>query len=454
MSKLLLILSMIILLFFSILSLYIYNSYWIAVILLLVNFTVTFFIVNKNNKFNNIINLQSYFLLGFFVFFLGRFLSLFIDKSLYSSIFCINFIFSYCEDMPNIIYLIFILNLILIFYSLAFVNKRQKIFSLVPEKIIPKKRILVIYFLTIISIMLVLYNTVSAITTAISQGYLALYANQAESYQTPYALLISTFSVACVATIYSVRNEIKPILFKLIFLAFSFTMVINILTGSRAAFISVLLLLLWHFYGSKSIAAIKYLILLAFSFLVIYTVDIVASISGARPVQVNTGIIQSISDNLYSQSTTLMVFNSSIHVEGYPTLGYVKTLLPGIQILFPLFGFTERREFDWTSYMTYHENKVAYNEGLGLGWSIFSDFYVMSFSFLPIFCLFVYFFGKFTIYVSDADNKFKTGLLFICITSFFGLSRSSISPLIFVIIVYAILSLYLGSLRIKKRTVL
>lgn len=454
MNKIFMLLLMIVFSIISMLSLYLSDKYLISSILLLLNFFLTFIIVNMNNRVNNLINLQSFFLLGFFVFFLARFASFLLEKSLYSQVFCMNFIFYYCESMPNIIYLILVLNLILISYSLGFVFHHNNNYTAFSSYKISKRKIIIIYILALLSLLLVISNNVNIIIIAITQGYIALYANQAEAYQTPYALLISTFSATSMAVLYSFKRQIRPLFFNIIFSLFIMSMLSVILTGSRSVFVSSLLLLLWHFYGQKSISKIKYLLLLIFCFLTLYTIDIIAALSGARPNQESTGIIHTMAESLYGQGITLMVFNSSINVENYPILGYIKTLLPGIQILFPPFGVTERHEFDWSSFMTYSENREAYQEGYGLGWSIFSDFYILSFKILPVFCLFVYLFSRFTIYISNANSNFKEGLLFICIMSFFGISRASISPLIFTIIIYIIFSLYSGSLRIKKRAVL
>lgn len=455
MKKTLLFITMVLVTLMGLLVLSISDNYFIPVALLITNFMLVFYIVNIGNKVKGFINLQSFFLLGFLLFFMGRFVALMLDESIYTDVFCMSFIFYYCEVFPNIAYLMLVLNLILVSYALAFIIKPKTYYKKFVKPVISRKRILVIYIITFISLIFVSRLLIDSIILAITQGYMALYVNQAESYQTPYGLLVSTVSIAGMAVIYSVKNHVRPLLFNTIFTIFILTSLLSILTGSRSAFISSLLLIIWHFYKNKNMSMLKYFILSLLFIAIIYSVDFVASISGARPVdQKNSDFIQIVSSSLFNQGTTLMIFNSSIKIESYPLLGYIKTLLPGIQILFPPFGISERHEFDWSSYMTYHENRAAYNEGFGLGWSIFSDFYILSFKFLPLFCLMIYFFGRLTIYVSSADSIFKKGLLFICIISFFGLSRSSISPLIFTIIVYTIFSLYLRSLKVKKWSVI
>lgn len=435
----------------SLLLIYIYNDYYVSSIFLIVNFVLVFFIVNINNRIKGFMNLQSFFLFGFLLFFLGRFLALILDKTIYSDIFCMDFIFYYCESPSNINYLMLVLNLILISYALAFIKKPKEYHTQATEPIISKKRILIIYVVTLSSLIFVIHALINTVMLAITEGYMALYINQGESYQTPYALVINTIAVAGMAIMYSVKDNIKPLPFNIIFIIFILTLLASILTGSRSGFVSSLLLIMWHFFKNKDMSIIKYILLALLFILVMYSIDIIASISGARPVdQTNSSLIQGVSGILFGQGTTLMIFNSSMNVENYPLLGYIKTILPGIQVLFPPFGINERYEFDWSSYMTYRENRTAYNEGFGLGWSIFSDLYILSFKFLPIFCLMIYFFGRFTLYVNSANSIFKKGLLFICIISFFGLSRNSVSPLIFTIIVYIVFSLYLRSLKIKR----
>lgn len=450
MKFLVMFLLMIILLFFSMLSLALFNNYYFSCILLIVNFIFSFFIVNSKNNIRNFVNLQSFFLLGFFVFFLGRISALLLNPSLYNEIFCIDFIFNYCEGNSNINYLILVLNLILLSFSAPFLLYSKFKNVVINQDKILKNRLVILYLVTFVSSLLVINNVLSSVFLAVSQGYMALYANQVESYQTPYMLLINTIAIAGMAVLYSLKEKIKPIFFNVIFLLFLLSMLFLILTGSRAAFISALLLIIWHIYKNKSINFIRYFVLLLFSLLVIYSIDTIAALSGARPTESNGGFLKNMGDTLYNQGITLMVFNSSINIQDYPLLGYIKTLLPGIQVVFSHFDINERHEFDWSSYMTYHENRQAYNQGLGLGWSIFSDFYILSFGILPIFCLFIYLFGKFLIYVSNANNNFKMGLLFICILSCFSIVRASISPLIFTIIIYIFFCLYIGTLRIKK----
>ena len=82
-----------------------------SICFLIINFLISFFIVNMNNLNTNLINMQSIFLMGFLLFFLGRFVAFLLDPSLYNKLFCTDFIFNYCSSSTDINFLIFLLNL-------------------------------------------------------------------------------------------------------------------------------------------------------------------------------------------------------------------------------------------------------------------------------------------------------------------------------------------------------
>src|SRR5690606_11612412 len=93
-----------------------------SIYLLIINFLISFFIVNMNNLNTNLINMQSIYLLGFLVFFLVRFVAFLLDSSLYDKLFCTDFIFNYCSSSTDINFLIFLLNLILVAFSMGFLS--------------------------------------------------------------------------------------------------------------------------------------------------------------------------------------------------------------------------------------------------------------------------------------------------------------------------------------------
>lgn len=209
MTKVLWLVVMIIGSLFSLLSIVIYDNYFFSSILILLVFSICFFLSNSNNKVKNFINLQSFFLLGFLLFFLGRMIAVLFNRNIGSSLFCIDFIFDYCEEGDGVLYLVFIVNLILISFASAFVfsfntgRHSSKSTIVIDCKHVSKNKFFVIYLIGLLSLISVIFSTLDTVYLAINSGYMALYANQAESYTPPFFLLVSTISIASMAVIYS-----------------------------------------------------------------------------------------------------------------------------------------------------------------------------------------------------------------------------------------------------------
>ncbi len=425
-----------------------------SIYLLIINFIISFFIVNMNNLNTNLINMQSIFLLGFLVFFLGRFVAFLLDSSLYDKLFCIEFIFSYCSQSGDINFLIFLLNLILVAFSMAFLSKvniSRDINHLDESNIfISKNKICLIYFLFFFSLGISFYHRLESIALAISDGYMSLYASQAESYETPFVMLFSVLINCSLALLYSLRKSLNNKIFGVAVGLYILNLLLGIVTGSRALFISGLILLTWMIFRNRRIKKIFYIGGIGICALTLGAVNWLAGLSGARAFSESSNFLEAVSETIYSQGITLMVFNSSIHTEGFPILGAIKTIIPGIQAIFPLFGLNNRHEFDWGSYMIFTENKNAYQDGFGLGWSIYSDFYIFSLGFLPLFYLFVYLFGRLIINVSKNSGYYNEGIVFIFVLVLFSINRGQLSPLIFSVIVYSLLCLFVGTLKVRR----
>lgn len=425
-----------------------------SIYLLIINFLISFFLVNMNNLNTNLINMQSIFLIGFLVFFLGRFVAFLLDPSLYNKLFCTDFIFNYCSSSTDINFLIFLLNLILVAFSMAFLNKvnisKGVNHSGLNNIFISKNKIGLIYLLFFLSLGVSFYQRLQTISLAVSGGYMALYASQAESYETPFVMLFGVLANCSLALLYSLRKNLNSKIFGVAVGLYILNLFIGIMTGSRASFIGGLILLIWMIFRNRRVKKIFYIAGIGICVLIVGVVNWLAGLSGARAFSESSNFLETLSETIYSQGITLMVFNSSVHTEGFPILGAVKTIIPGIQAIFPLFDINQRYEFDWGSYMTFVENKNAYQEGFGLGWSIYSDFYIFSLGFLPLFYLFIYLFGRLIVILSKSSGYYNEGLIFIFILMLFSINRGQLSPLIFSIIVYSLLCLFVGTLKVKK----
>jgi MFS family permease len=430
------------------------GSFYISIYLLIFNFLLSFIIVNMNQLNANLINMQSIFLLGFFVFFLGRFVGFFFNPNLYDILFCMDFIFDYCSSNSNIAYLIFLLNLILISFSMAFLSGIGTLGNMsyvnIKNIFLSRKKIALIYVLFFLSIIVSIYQRLESISLAISGGYMALYASQAESYETPFVMLFSVLTNCSLALLYSIRKNLNRKIFGFVIGLYLLNLLSGIMTGSRAAFIGGLILLTWIIFRDKQVKKIFYIAGIGICVLIVGVVNWLAGLSGARAFSESSNFLETLSETIYSQGVTLMVFNSSVHTEGFSILGAIKTIIPGIQVVFPLFGITQRYEFDWSSYMTFVENKNAYQEGFGLGWSIYSDFYIFSLGFLPLFYLFIYLFGRLIVILSKSSGYYNEGVIFIFVLTLFSINRGQLSPLIFSMVIYSLLCLFIGTLKVRK----
>ena len=430
------------------------GSFYISIYLLIFNFLLSFIIVNMNQLNANLINMQSIFLLGFFVFFLGRFVGFFFNPNLYDILFCMDFIFDYCSSNSNIAYLIFLLNLILISFSMAFLSGIGTLGNMsyvnIKNIFLSRKKIALIYVLFFLSIIVSIYQRLESISLAISGGYMALYASQAESYETPFVMLFSVLANCSLALLYSIRKNLNRKIFGFVIGLYLLNLLSGIMTGSRAAFIGGLILLTWIIFRDKQVKKIFYIAGIGICVLIVGVVNWLAGLSGARAFSESSNFLETLSETIYSQGVTLMVFNSSVHTEGFSILGAIKTIIPGIQVVFPLFGITQRYEFDWSSYMTFVENKNAYQEGFGLGWSIYSDFYIFSLGFLPLFYLFIYLFGRLIVILSKSSGYYNEGVIFIFVLTLFSINRGQLSLLIFSMVIYSLLCLFIGTLKVRK----
>lgn len=430
------------------------GNFSFSIYFLIINFLISFFIVNMNNLNTNLINMQSIFLLGFLVFFLGRFIGFLLNPNLYKDLFCTDFIFSYCSPSADINYLIFLLNLILIAFSMAFlsgVNVSKNINELDTQNIfINKKKVGLIYILFFLSLGVSFYQRLDSIALAISDGYMALYVNQAESYETPFIMLFNVLLSCSLALLYSLRKNLNSKIFGVAVGLYILNLLLGIMTGSRALFISGLILLTWMIFKNRKIKKIFYLGGIGICILLLGAVNWLASLSGSRAFDVKSNFLETISETIYSQGVTLMVFNSSVHTEGFPILGALKIIMPGIQAIFHFWDITQRYEFDWSSYMTFTENKIAYQDGFGLGWSIYSDLYILSLGFLPLFYLFIYLFGRLIVSLSKKSGCYNEGVIFIFVLMLFSINRGQLSPLIFSVVVYSLLCLFIGTLKVRK----
>lgn len=428
----------------SFLLYYVFNSLDFFTFGQIFTWLIAYIIVTDNLK--KIFSLQSFFLLGYGLFFLGRFLA----QIFYTipDIYCIYFILDYCLSDSQILYLNLILYLNIFIFTLPFLfgGKSKNIiidtcYSSVNIKFLILFQVLLISYYS--------YSSYSSVMLSLSSGYMALFSQQAEAYETPVAILVYSLILVIFSMLLNSGSNKHKALINCMFFYFIFIMLLGILTGSRTSFLTALFMLGYYFFKDVRFTIVRTIFITIATFLIIYSINIIAAISGARDFEENKILVQ-ISDTLFGQGVTLMVFDSSMHINNYPFLGFLKTLVPGIQVFYSFFDVNQRYLFDFSSYLVYSNNRLMYLEGFGLGWSVFSDFYVFSFGFIPLYLFFIYIFSYLLRRVQSLQGNWAHGVLFILATQLFTLNRSSISLIILMLILYCVMTIVVGNIFIRK----
>ena len=224
----------------------------------------------------------------------------------------------------------------------------------------------------------ILYDSISLLREAFSgAGYLVRYENQTADYSgggkliSNVILFFFSFSFIC-------NDSLVRIKYLVLYLVNSF---IILLVGSRGAIGAMFLFLIWlyslnHKVDLKKMAiyALLSLILLLYAFsFSIRTEDI-------DFVFTWKDLYNLILDFIYSNGGSLMVFDVTRIVDGYPMVGFIQTFLPGASYIWSVLTGTVRpEELTFTAYLCNELNPVLYASGYGLGWSVLSDIYLFSF---------------------------------------------------------------------------
>lgn len=422
----------------------------------LVSYVISFIIVNRNKV--NILNLSTFFLIGFGLLILGRFIAYLIYPSRYmlNEIVCFDFFFTYCLTDIELVNILLFFHLTLLFFCLGYIrtihnnNQKNKSFSLFKNKVSNQKIKLILLPVAYLCLIGLSYQLVKTIQLALRGGYMALYTNQAEAYQTNFTLIINSSLVAILAIIFTSKhtNALNRN-FKILFYGLNFLGLFSILSGMRNTFIGAIFVLLWYFFYDKKIPKLYYVLIALLGIVIIVSNNYLINILGARDGGVESSIQASIAEAFFSQGGTFFLMNEVFKMDDAPFLGYIKTILPGSQLLFLKLGVTERYMFDWGSSLAYKLDKGLYEKGFGLGWTIFADFYLLAFSFMPFYLVLIFFWGRILNLLDTKRTQFIQAVSFISAFYVFALPRNSLSPLLFTILIYLVL-ISLFKMRIKK----
>lgn len=418
---------------------------------ILLNFVVSFFVCLNYAPENHIIKLSSIYLLGFLLFICGRFIyNIFFPDNT----FCIRFGFVYCLNDNEKIKSSILINLSLIFFTFGFLNnKYNKIKNDIVVFEANKNTLLIISYISFFLGLFSLNNTYKRILSAINDGYLSLYSEQDGIYSTPISLIIFTFFVAILAIQYCFKNKYYfcLIFYRVNLFIYLVIMISSVFQGSRSAFISGLIFILWIYLDNKKIN-LKNIIFGSLVLFLMFFANNLASYFGARDSTIVNDLKDYIiEDILYNQGITMMVFNMGVLYNDFPLLSYLKVLLPGVQVFYGFIDNVYNHDLTFSSNLLYQLSPSVFSQGFGLGWSLLGDFYNFSFGFIPLFIIYNYYWGKliFNISKNFKTNIYFTGLFICFLTQLFMISRGSISNLWALIIFYTIIY-FLISLKSKK----
>ena len=287
-----------------------------------------------------------------------------------------------------------------------------------------------------------LIGTINSIYKAIAFGYLSLYSGQVEEYSSPLTLLIMILFNAIVALSYTFRERLGGKIFYLLFSIFIINLLISVLAGSRANFVSAILILMWFILGKNKIK-ISRVFSIGFLVCAVFLTNMIASFSGARSASAQDSSLYNkiIEDIFYNQGITMMVFNMGVQEEHYPVLAYIKTIIPGSQIIYSWFFKVYQYDLSFSQYLMYKLSPSLFYQGYGLAWSLLGDFYAFSFGFIGLFFIYNFLWGRVIFKVSSlfVQDEFYKGLYFCFLISIFILSRFSISSFLVLLVFYLIL---------------
>ena len=426
--------------FLSLLAFYVFDKDIILSIFTLFNLLLAFYLVYRYSPDIYRIKLSIVYLLGFSLFICGRFFSnIFgVDET-----FCFEFGYSYCLNSEEKIWTVFLINFSLIFFCLGFFynNTKVKKIDCIVDTYYNKK---ILNFFVILGFVLglyVLYSTYNSVQKAISGGYMSLYQSQSDVYVSPILLMVTLLFSALVALLYSYRDKVGSFNLYGILSIFLINSFLSVLSGGRANFLAGLILLVWLYLGKRKITLVKSLVLPFFIF-ILFSVNKLAALSGARATSTGGDLYKKvIEDIFYNQGTTMMVFSLGTMHKDYPLLAYIKTILPGSQIILSFFREVYQYELSFSQYLLHKLSPVSFYEGYGIGWSLLGDFYEFSFGFFLFFLFLNFYWGKVIFVISNKvdTSRFYMGIYFCFLISIFILSRNSISPLFVLIVFYTVL---------------
>ena len=372
-----------------------------------------------------------FFLLTYHLFIGGRFFSHFIDPEL--DIFETTYFYKYSVTYNDKIKVFsFALSFVLfavIGHTFVYLSRRNKSILPVPsikmeehdiDKLLDKAFPLFVLFI-IPKRILSIINTIS-----VGYGATALGAEVNVSFVDKFLDMFFLIALG-LAIAYSDIKHIKKY-----FILYCISSVLTILSGSRAALGSFLLMSIWtysRYYKLNVKKLITYVAVGAIIMMSLFSFSVRSYNAGLNQLSPLDACLFF----LHSNGVTLMVHEASTRVSNYPILSYVQSFITGSNYIYSLVTGTKLapEQASFSGHLCYELNPNLYYSGAGLGWSCISDLYLFSGGSLIIFCLWSFFIGYL---ISDIDKSSESKSFFVYMAAvlspgIYMMSRGTINSL-------------------------
>lgn len=371
---------------------------WSCVFIFYIVIVYLFRYVNKIN----LIGVYSLFYFTTIIFICGRFFSIFLGY--HESLFSIDF-FSYrvLNDLEKN-RLIFFVFLILVSLELGLYFSKLTLNKTIVKRDDSGLNEPILWIIFLIITIVLLFSLPDVVSRVISFGYLALHQGQADGYS--FGILEKVTTLLYVLLGFALTQENKFLKKSVICVLILYSTLFMVM-GSRGTFVCTLLFLLWvnYDYGTKSVNPIKFFSYLSVIAFFLITVFSLISLRTKDLTISNEGTIDSILKLLYDQGITLMVFNEVFYLDKYPVLPMIQNFIPGSVFIASKLGLADADNISYGNFLASNLNYSLFEDGYGLGWSVFSDLYVMSFGTHALFGFFVILFSFFLNFTESMINK-------------------------------------------------
>lgn len=397
------------------------------------------------------------YLVGFSLFIGGRFIGALLGGSFSEDAFTFDFGYYY-RLLPSgqlKLFTFVCLALIATFWGYLSAGRKGTKFPYMSQKQKLSRNIQLFEVLTIILGVIYLWQTILSVQRVSALGYMTLYLD-VTTYQARSELLVRALFESMVAITYGLHRQTGKLskLTYAIFFLFVLSNLLSILTGARGHFITVILVTLMVLYRNRRFTP-KTVVFICLGALGLVTLTNYLT-TATRFSTVSSSPLEGLVATLNGQGFTLMLFDLSTKVEplDYPINAIIRLFIPGWQMVASFFDPSLKQEDLYlSSFLMKKFSPNEYAMGYGYGWSVLSDFYVISLGSKVVFLLLNFGLGRFLFKIEDGASKslFREGLFVVVSLSLFTLSRSSYTEMVMSMLVYCAVYLFFRFLT-KRRS--